>query len=82
MDLGALACMRTQEQCKDICWYFWKGVGDLNFVRKINLTTMLIEHLWWWMVNLFRDDEIPPNLNWHYWSSVGDVEGNGTIIIS
>jgi hypothetical protein len=55
--------MSVQEQWKDICWYFWKGGGDSNFMGKINLTTMLIECLWWWLVNLFRDDGIPPNLN-------------------
>jgi hypothetical protein len=38
--------MSAQEQWKDICWYFWKGGGDSNFMGKINLTTMLIERLW------------------------------------
>ena len=74
--------MSAQEQWKDICWYFWKGGGDSNFVGKINLKTMLIERLWRRLVNLFRDDGIPPKLNWRYWSFVGDVEGLGTVIIS
>jgi len=55
--------MSAHEQWKDICWYFWKGGGDSNFVGKINLKTTLIEFLWWWLVNLFKDDGIPSNFN-------------------
>jgi hypothetical protein len=55
--------MSAQEQWKDICWYFWKVGDDLNSVGKFNLTTMLIECLWKRLVNLFRDDGIPPNFN-------------------
>jgi hypothetical protein len=74
------ACMSAQEQWKEICWYFWKGDGDSNFVGKINLITMLIECLWWRLVNLFSDEGIPPNLR--YYSFVGDLEGCVAVIIS